>query len=675
MNPSKPFTHASDQPGGGHGIRGAGHDSARLRLHAPGSTTNKLDRLLLRAVAAGFLGFGAWTLAYQLVLVTRWPARITVLPFLMVLALLVAAWRGLGRRRATSAAAEEPAVEGLAQWPGKAVVASTVLLCTIAGLLALFLARPDLDDFSFFHRAVAQLDHLSEPFFLDDQSHDIPVPPLSTHHLLTAYEPLVALTASAIQIDPVLLYQNTAAFFAGVFMVVVFLLLFRQVGLGWPASLLATATALAFHLLDGGPHRSFGHFGLVRLWHGKAILATVLLPAQVLLTLRYLAAPSARRFLLMAMLAVSAVGLSSSAIFMVPILTVAVSLAHFAQKKAMGEKLRDAVGLNLSVFYCWALGGALVLGWLPRPVDTTIWVDAFPGHWLENLAMVLGKPLTMVRDFVLLVVVPLVLLPRPYRWIVPSISLALIALVANPIAGSVLIDLVQPGGFWRLAYLFPVTWCAGLLATALFANAGRPGASASGHRVRAAVAICTLAMVAISFPGTVFDSPTRWHGAWDYKFAPRPLKFARMALPHLAGRHLLAPPSLSILSMLDPTIKLEVGRDFQTLHAFRNLDREIDGKRRVRAQEVVNGEPVTDLRGRALAFSLRNGVDAVITLRGTRQKNVERRLDAHPSDWRIAVKNRDFLLYLRDQPEPPVVDAGSGRVVGSKGVSARRHQG
>lgn len=665
MNPSKPASRGPGAPGLGVVDHGFAREDARLRLHAPGSTTNKLDRVLLRVLEAGFLGFGAWTLAYQLVLIARWPARIVVLPYLVVLAAIGAAWYAFGRRRPGAPSIDEPSIDGPARWPGKWILASTVLLCLIAGLLAVFLARPDLDDFSFFHRAVAQLDHLSEPFFLEDQSHDVPVPPLSAHHLLTSYEPLVALTASALQIDPVLLYQNTAAFFAGVFMVMVFLLLFRQVGLGWPASLLATATALVFHLLDGGPHRSFGHFGLVRLWHGKAILATVLLPAQVLLALRYLAAPSARRFLLMAMLAVSAVGLSSSAIFMVPILTAAVSLAHFAQTKATDEKLRGAVGLNLSVFYCWGLGVALVLEWLPRPADTSIWVESFPALWLDNLAMVLGKPLTMVRDFVLLIVVPFALLPRPYRWIVPSISLALIALFANPIAGPVLVGMVQPGGFWRLAYLFPVTWSAGLLATAVFAHAGRPGAPSTRNRASAAVAICSLAVVAIAFPGTVFDSPSRWHGAWDYKFAPRPLRFARKALPHLAGRHLLAPPSLSILAMLDPTIKLEVGRDFQTLHAFRNLDREIDGRRRVRAQEVVNGEPLTELRGRALAFSLRNGVDAVIVLRSTRQKKIEHRLDAHPSDWRIAAKNRDFLLYLRDRPEPPA--AGPDSEPGARG--------
>jgi hypothetical protein len=598
-------------------------------------------------------------------LVARLPARLVVVPFGVVLGVVVAAWYRLGVHHANAEAAVG-AIGGPPRRTPRLVLAATLGLCLIAGLFALFLARPDLDDFSFFHRAVAQLDHLAEPFFLEDRSHDIPLPPLSAHHLLTSYEPLVALTASAVQVDPVLLYQNTTAFFAGMFMVVVFLMLFRQVGLGWPAALLATAAALIFHLLDGGPHRSFGHFGLVRLWHGKAILATVLLPAQVLFALRYLAAPSGRRFLLMAMLAVSAVGLSSSAIFMVPILTAAVSIAHFAhtgpsrlgQVGTVHDKIRAALGLNLSVFYCWSLGAALVLGWLPRPADTAIWIESFPAHWLDNLALVFGGRLAILRDFVLLVVVPCVLLRRPHRWIVPSISLALVALFANPVTGPLLLGMVQPGGFWRLAYLFPVTWSAGLLATALLGDTALrgdtalPGDTVPTHRrARLAVAVCALAMVVIAYPGSVFDSPTRWHGAWDYKFAPRPLHFARKALPLLADRHLLAPPSMAILSMMDPTIKLEVGRDFQTLHAFRNIDREIEGKRRVRAQEAVNDQPFTKLRGRGFARSLRNGVDAVIILRSARGK-IEPRLDRDPSDWRIVAKNRDFLLYLRDPSDP-----------------------
>jgi|GEM_PF-6242758 len=601
----------------------------------------------MQALELAILIFGAWTLAYQLALATRAPVRLVAVPFLLLVIPAGAWWR-----RSLEARVGVPAPAAIGRW----MVVAAGGLCLAPALLALFLARPDLDDFSFFQRATAQLAHLEEPFFLDDRSHDIPLPPLSTHHLLTAYEPLTALAAEALHLDPVLVYHNLAASAAGLAMGAIFLLLYRQVGLGWPAALLASATALVFHLLDGGPHRSYGHFGVVRLWHGKAILATVLLPVFLLLAWRFLATPSRRRLAMLAMAAVCGIGLSSSAIFMLPVLALALAFAHVATRQpatpgAWRAKLLPAVALGLAVLPCLLLGAAIALDWLPRPADSRIWVESFPATWWSNLALVIGSPAALVRDLTLVLVLPRFALRRPYARMLPAISLALIVLVANPLLGPLWLTLIQAGGYWRFALLFPVTWCAGLLAPLCLPD--------RRHRLRpslrASLAAAVLALVAIAFPGTVFDRPTRWHGAWDYKFSRPSIAFARKAVPLLAGRHLLAPTSMVILPLLEPSIRLEAGRPFQTLHAFRNAQREAEGKRRVRAQELVEDAPVTRLRARALARSLKNGVDAVVMLRTARER-VEPRLAAGHRHWQIAAMSREYLLFLRD--EPPAMQRG-----------------
>ncbi|MBI4859172.1 MAG: hypothetical protein HY815_02710, partial [Candidatus Riflebacteria bacterium] len=73
------------------------------------------------------------------------------------------------------------------------LVAGLTLALASAGV-ALCTCRPDPDDLSYLHRAIAQTVRLEQPFSLGDTAHDVSgLPALSVLHVTTSFEPLPAL--------------------------------------------------------------------------------------------------------------------------------------------------------------------------------------------------------------------------------------------------------------------------------------------------------------------------------------------------------------------------------------------------------------------------------------------------------------------------------------------------
>ena len=408
------------------------------------------DTLALRALDAVTAAFAGWTAGYGLVLATRLPAW-TMVP--AALAFAVPFLRLALRHR--------PA---LVRHSGPATVAA-LLLIALGMAFPLSFYRPDLDDVSFLHRAVHLAEHPDQPVAIVDHLLDRPLPLMSAHHVLTSYEPLIALTARALGLDALRTYHTLGAAVAGALWVLVYLALFRQLGQGpWPARI-GTASAMAFLLLEGGAQYRFGPFAFVRLWHGKAILLTVLVPFALLAAWRFLDAPSRRRGARVAGIAIAGVGLSSSAIFLLPTLAGAAALTHVAMRRDR-KALRTSLGLMGTMAPCLLLALALATGILPRPADSSVWQQGFPSHWGANLMLVVGRTADLARNLVWLLAVPFVALGMRRATPVVGLSVVLLLGFAQPLTGPLALRLIEPGAFWRLALLFPLPLAAGLLGIA-----------------------------------------------------------------------------------------------------------------------------------------------------------------------------------------------------------------
>lgn len=583
-----------------------------------------------------------WTLAYHASLLLGLPAGVIVWPFLvLVLSTSVALGPGwVAALRGT-------------RWRSPTVIVVVVLSVVVGGLTTV-LSRPDNDDFSYFHSALYQLEQLDRPVITTDTVHNVEgLPALSPLHVATSWELFIAVGASTLGLDPIHAYQNLAALAAGMLFPLIYVLWYRQFGLSPLAALVSTVGAVVFLIIDGGVHRSFGNMGFVRLWQGKAVLFTLILPLQLLYGRRFLSHPSRRCFLLLSMVAVCGVGLSSAAVYLIPIGVLCLCLSHLLSYGFSRKRSVPALALNLSAVYCSGIAAAVIVGWIPRPVDTRAWFHGWPTDWLGNLGLVIGDVPTLCRNL-LLVVLPAFALRKPLARFPIMFSSVVVLLCLNPLVAPFWFETIYPASYWRLLYFIPLPWCAGLIWVAGARAVTRGGFAATKRWAAVGLVIAAFAAGVVSFEAPVTSGATRWKSPTEYKFRPPDLAFARSMGKKLSGASLLAPERvLVVLALLDPTIKLETARrsDQQTQHVFSNAGREEEGARRVLAQEVVSKGKHSPRHLQAFQQSLSGGVTAVITSTSSAAL-VEQLLAQDSLPWVESARDANYVLFTSDGSKP-----------------------
>jgi hypothetical protein len=280
------------------------------------------DVLLVPIAAVAF-----WTLAYQLVLIFRWPAKTITWYFL---AIVIAGFLGL--RRLWKKTSEMPG-KGYRFHPSQFMLVGLGL--TYAATV-LFVRRPNQDDVVYFHRVLAQLLDLNQPIYLRQTSVDMDAAAFSPVHLATSYEMLMGFLAHYLKIDPLYFYQvggHAVVAFAVPF---VFYWCARVFELGRWAAAIGALLGLGFLLL--ADKSSFGvllgaakslqsadpagwvGFSTVSgyMWQGKPIVLILFLPIGLALTYRFLTRGNLTDLMWLTFLDIAGVGLSNPALYLLP---------------------------------------------------------------------------------------------------------------------------------------------------------------------------------------------------------------------------------------------------------------------------------------------------------------------------------------------------------------------
>jgi hypothetical protein len=592
--------------------------------------------LLLVVVELALQIFASWTLAYHFSLLAGLPARVIGLPFIIIIALLhLPFWRSW------------QVVPLRLRQQGRFAL-SVLLLAGVLATPTLFVSNPNPDDFNFFHRALVQLQHLQDPFIQTDTGHGVAgLPPLSRAHVLTSYEVFVAMAAASVGADPVTTYHDVGSFLGVVLLVVVYVLLYGEFGVGRGRAVAATGAAVAFFLLDLQlDGRSFGNI-LLYLWTGKVLLWGVLVPITVLVAYRFVTEPGFARFSLVAMASVCAVGLSGSGIFMLPVLVLAVSAAYFFAGPPSAQRLRRAALLNLASLY--PVVAALVVAW-DRPADVSVWMTGEPLVWSENLRLVISDSGVLARDLVILGALPLAAgLALPVGAFVVLLSVTLTALCFNPLVGPLWIQTILPATYWRLLFLCPLPWCFGLIVPAL---TGRGHIRQRTWTVVVAAAAVALTLNAHWSSRTALTSlgdhlAMKWPG--EYRFPSGELDFARAVSRDLQNRHVLVPDDLAVvLALVNPTVTFEAIRG--TLHTFANAGQKAEGIRRLAAQALVTNCTPTPEAVAAVRRSVELGVTGIVARGCNRDWLLEVvEVDRLPSNrWVESQRGDGYVLFLRN---------------------------
>jgi hypothetical protein len=469
-------------------------------------------------VAAG-VAFGLTDVRYRPVWIAWLAASACVLAWATVRA------RAAARSGAGAAADDSPRAARF-EWLEPATVAAWAIGLAV---FSLFLLDPDADDAFYVHQSAWIAAHGVFPtrdvVFSDQVFPALYYPPVFSYEALVGT--VSRITGLAV---PDLVYLVVPPL-ASILSVLAFWRLLR----GWrvPMAALALSATLVFLMFDAGGHMTFGSFFVNRVWQGKVLLLTILVPILFALLHGYGDRPGLRRLPLLLAAGIAAVGLSTTAIFLVPVIAGGCMLALL---------LRSPRSVH------WALAGFLTAGAYPIAAGVVTKVGGGRTPDVYTLADVV--PANLVHyvigtgGFALLSLVAALAGPATIRRAAAAAMVAAtVLLVGGLVSPHVPAFVFRHTGLgrvlWRLTWAMPVAALVGALST---------GAIRRGPpllRAVPAVALCAV-MALYGVPVWSAADGTRVAHHPVLKRGPQELAAARAILRHAHRDDLiLAPRSLS----------------------------------------------------------------------------------------------------------------------------------
>jgi hypothetical protein len=429
---------------------------------------------------------------------------------------------------AAVAGSDESAVEAERPWPELVVVATWAIGLAV---LALLLVGPDSDDGYYLHLASWIGAHgqfpLRDVLYSDERFPALFYPPVNS------YEALTGTVSHITSIEaPGLVYLGVPPLAAFLSVLALWRLLrcWRA-----PMPAVALSVALVFLLFDAQSLRTLGAFFVGRLWQGKVVFLCVLVPLMFALLHEYAERPSRRRAALLAAAGVAGVGLTTNAIFVVPVIAAGCLAPVAARRPARaGAGLLAAAGYPLAA-------GVLTLAVGGRTPDAYTAADVVPSRLAHY---VLGTGVMAAVAMLASVAGP-VLIRRHLPAQMVAATALLVGCLLAPGVPELILDLTGLGGpLWRLLWAIPTAALVGLVATGLVTGR-RP---APARAAPAAVVVCVVVLAG----QTLWSAPRGWpvaaeiatHPAW--KLSPDALVPARLILAAAhEGDLVLAPSPLS----------------------------------------------------------------------------------------------------------------------------------
>jgi hypothetical protein len=224
---------------------------------------------------------------------------------------------------------------------------------------------------------------------------------------------------------------------------------------------LALSVTLVFLLFDAAHHMTFGAFFVARMWQGKVLLLMIVVPLLLALLHDYAERPSLRRLALLGLAGVAGVGLSTTAIFVIPVIALG-SLAAVAWGSAASLR-RAAAGMLAVAAYPVGAGAVTKLAGGRTPDHYTL-ADVVPANLVHYVLGTGGFALLGVSA---VLVAPSLLRRRTAAMMVAG-TVLLVGLLVSPGVPARIFELTGLGRvLWRLTWALPVAALVGALATGL----------------------------------------------------------------------------------------------------------------------------------------------------------------------------------------------------------------
>lgn len=417
---------------------------------------------------------------------------------------------------------------------------------TVLAALSMFTRRANPDDLYYVNLSQWVVDHGTFP--LRDTIFSDLVFPMSSWPPVASYDALAGLVASLsgvpaasvvyLLVPPVATWLSVLALWR--------LLRRWQVA----AAGLALSLALVFLLFDGGPgYAAPGSVFLTRIWQGKVILLCLMVPTLLVYALRYVERPTATHAWWLFAGGVAAVGLSTSAMFLVPLLALA-GVAPLALRRPR----RALIGLAAMAVYPLAAGLVTVaLGGRSADLFGTRLTFRFDPAWFGPQIFRDGAVAVVA---VAAVLAGALLIPHLAARVTTGVLTLIVGVTFIPGVTYAAFELVGLGPtLWRVSWVTPIAALVGVLGVRLGSN-GRRGQIAV--TVAAAVLIVSGVPIWTRANGVDLDATPQW------KLSPPAVETAQQILATAEpGALVLAPPRLSVtLSILTTKVKTVAPRAY-----------------------------------------------------------------------------------------------------------------
>jgi hypothetical protein len=491
-------------------------------------------------------------------------------------------------------------------------------------ITALFVRRPNQDDVVYVHRVLTQLLDLNQPIFLRQTSVDMDAAAFSPVHLANSYEMLMAFLGHYLGIDPLYFYQVIGHAFAAFSVPFVFYWCARIFGLGRWAAGIGSLLGMTFLLVaDPSPLGALLGAGYPRIagqslasiniggtvgfatvcgyfWQGKPIVWILLLPIGLALSFRYLTRGNRSDVAWLTFLGIAGVGISNTALYLIPAVIGCCWIAFFALELIQCKKqlhlwtqIRRALPLIIPMIYPVAILALLALNIIPKPIDIRAYGPTYL-PWHQALDFVIGGPTEYLRDAVLIIAVPLLIVRGRNGLFLFLYLCAVWLLCLNPLLAHWWMKNILAACYPRFVYLLQLPLLCAMLGAA-GSRLTRPSQPSKDRTLTVLALLAILVSFIYAYRGLsiVPRDPKLgigWKSPREYQLLPANVDFAKAAGRYIAHAKLLAPlwTASCELPLLFPEMKVVAPRLVN--HYFSNARNAEEGILRQQAQAFVEGD-------------------------------------------------------------------------------------
>ncbi|MEO6999027.1 MAG: DUF6077 domain-containing protein [Terracoccus sp.] len=315
---------------------------------------------------------------------------------------------------------------------------------------------------------------------------------------------------------------------------------------------LAFAVSMVYLAMAANSDAGLGVFFLARIWQGKAVFVAALIPLIYLFVTRWARTGSRWQLLMLAASGVTAVGLTSSATFIVPIISLTCALALLLTRRRWAGVLALAA-------YPAITGGLVALSGVPGDPGGRFRSGADAFHF------VLGTGILASVGWAAVMLAGWLSVPGATRVVVTAATLSLLV-VLTPGVADVFSSATGAGAVaWRLMWLAPVTVMVGLLGTVPLSWADPATGTQSWVRQLPALAVAAGIVVTLVVTGMSFWSAGRGvkvlaSPTWKYPAVPIAQALAIKRLDPGPGPVLAPLSTMTALSLVSSEVHAVAAR-------------------------------------------------------------------------------------------------------------------